>query len=97
MDITEFEKSCKHVTDGASWLDEVSPGWERKIDVSILDISDCTACVCGQVLDGGWFNDLVMKKPAQWLWDHGFLWPEEGDQWVALIKDRFDTGALSDL
>lgn len=37
---------------GAAWLDDHYPGWHAKIDLSILDISNCTRCVLGQVYTG---------------------------------------------
>lgn len=40
------------VARGAAWLDEKYPGWYSKIDLSVLDISDCYQCVLGQVYTG---------------------------------------------
>ena len=90
MDKKEFQKSCRHVADGAQWLDNVKPGWERKIDTSLLDIEDPIQCVCGQALTHGWSDDLLYGKEAWWLIEHGFLEQRDGDQWIALIKERFD-------
>ena len=89
-------ESCRHVVNGAKWLDEILPGWERRVDASVLDIGDGTTCICGQVLPGGWHDKILNNKDSQWLWNHGFLNPMDGDQWVDLLKKRFNSGLLSD-
>lgn len=38
-----------YVRNGIALLDEKMPGWWRKIDVEELDLSQCTACVLGQM------------------------------------------------
>jgi hypothetical protein len=107
--------SRERVTRGAAWLDKVAPGWERKLDLSILDIEDGAACVCGQVfmaeavhhINGYAYacDFLSASSLAGWpdgptrrgvMASHGFLFSEDGDAWVALVKERFETGALSD-
>lgn len=40
------------VARGAAWLDEKYPQWFSKIDLSILDLGNCTQCVLGQVYTG---------------------------------------------
>lgn len=40
------------VARGAAWLDEKYPSWYSKIDLSILDLGNCTQCVLGQVYTG---------------------------------------------
>lgn len=40
------------VARGAAWLDEKYPQWYSKIDLSILDLGNCTQCVLGQVYTG---------------------------------------------
>ena len=37
------------VAKGAAALDKVMPGWESKIDLSILDLGDGCRCVLGQL------------------------------------------------
>lgn len=37
------------VANGAQMLDEKVPGWHKLINVDELDLSCCTACVCGQL------------------------------------------------
>jgi hypothetical protein len=82
-------------------MDEHYPGWERKIDLATLDIGDPSQCVCGQVVSngmpGGYSRVISILEfqggnPAEL----GFAHPCDGDAWVALIKERFDTGMLSD-
>jgi hypothetical protein len=34
---------------GAALLDEKFPGWDAKIDVNLLDLTDCSWCVLGQL------------------------------------------------
>jgi hypothetical protein len=37
------------VTAGAEFLDRVEPGWDRRIDLDVLDLGACDACVIGQL------------------------------------------------
>lgn len=103
MDEEDFLESCERVARGARWLDCEFPGWERKVDVAILDISDPDRCVCGQVIP---LDDItgtygygkacdMLSTPAR-TYGYGFAESCDGDQWVTLIKERFNTGALSD-
>jgi hypothetical protein len=100
------------VARGAAWLDEVAPGWERKIDLSVLNLDSCRQCVCGQVFAEqiGWcdgFRFALNEMADDWAlssqlgfslgsiddWDK---WDDLGQAWVHLIKERFDSGTLSD-
>jgi hypothetical protein len=49
--ITE-EAVQKRVERGASYLDEVDPGWHRRVDAETLELEDGEHCVLGQ-LHGG--------------------------------------------
>jgi len=49
--ITE-EAVQKRVERGASYLDEVDPGWHRRVDAETLELEDGKHCVLGQ-LHGG--------------------------------------------
>lgn len=40
------------VARGAAWLDEKYPAWFEGIDLSTLDLGNCTRCVLGQVYTG---------------------------------------------
>lgn len=100
----------KEVATGAAWLDEVSPGWEREIDLGTLNISDCYNCVLGQSLrrvaaekgfKSGYHygaDELSGAYPyvSSWVVEHGFLMPGDEPIWVELLKERFSTGNLSD-
>jgi hypothetical protein len=100
-----------HVAAGAAWLDQVAPGWERKVDLSVLDLTDPFQCICGQVVplapyvEGLWhtggYGDVSEWIHAQGSHLHifhlGFVLPADQDAWVSLIKERFDSGLLSDV
>lgn len=89
------------VARGAAWLDEKVPGWERRIDLGVLDIGSCRVCMVGQLSPPWHLADAGLN-----LWSAGFAsvsWPWEdnpevdalNDAWRSLIKERFDTGNLS--
>lgn len=40
---------AERVQAGCEFLDQIRPGWETSIDLTVLDLSDCTVCVVGQV------------------------------------------------
>lgn len=97
---------AKEVAAGAAWLDKNFPGWERKIDLTKLDIGDGCNCVIGQTL--GFFRTPQnnLRDGDIWAEAHGFLptidysWTEEQAhaleaKWADLIKERFNTGNLS--
>lgn len=109
--------SAERVARGAAWLDERFPGWERKIDLGILDISDAECCVCAQVIPKELVEAVVAEAahrgrffsyPSGYtavatanggtnLARHGFVFSQDQDAWVALIKERFASGHLSDV
>jgi hypothetical protein len=98
-----MDESMERVLRGAAWLDETAPGWERKLDLSVLDISDPGQCVCGQVFMGIHQNPYTeavvrLKEEGHDFYGgggYGFVHAEDGDAWVTLVKQRFDTGTLS--
>jgi hypothetical protein len=102
MNAIEMKDSAERVARGAAYMDENYPGWERKINLEILNIASPNSCICGQVVTGigygsGWGvvnNDLA--RIGEITGHYGFDTPQDGDAWVSLIKERFDTGALSD-
>ena len=100
----------ERVTRGAAILDQKKPGWEREIDLASLELSDSCHCVLGQIYghycDGvdilGVFNGRCTGMSVA---EAGFItYPSEhisayaklDEAWISLIKERFDTGALSD-
>ena len=103
--------AAANVARGAAWLDQEFPGWERQIDLSILDICDPSACVCGQVVPQEMVDAYALTQGAPPAYftgysivaheetptsAYGFAGGEHTDHWVALIKERFDSGLLSD-
>ena len=99
------------VASGAAWLDEPWPGWERCIDVGRLDLNSDYECVLGQIAHRRIapktpFFRACRQLPGL-LRDYGFaadLYEPDDDYevprieraWERLIKERFDSGALSD-
>lgn len=106
----------RRVARGAAFLDRKAPGWERKIDLALLNIADTSACVCGQVFadlregvtgytfakiegffdsDGarelGFNVDKDLSPPAHQL-ELSLL----AETWINLVKERFNSGTLSD-
>src|SRR5215469_16473293 len=69
---------------GASWLDEVAPGWERSINLSTLNVAKMTCCPCGQLFETGYegilriFGDDLssfsptLRDAVRWAADHRF-------------------------
>ena len=45
----EATSAAEAVKNGAALLDEKSPGWWQKIDISDFDITNCSSCICGQL------------------------------------------------
>lgn len=91
------------VARGAAWLDVNKPGWERSIDLSKLNMPNPDWCICGQA------EAWLPHPDADQAVDCGFLSLscEEGREradyealdrvWRLLLKERFDTGDLSDV
>lgn len=48
---------------GARFLDERRPGWEREIDLSVLDLQSCHDCIIGQLY--GNFMDFHWHFPNE--------------------------------
>jgi hypothetical protein len=126
----QYKEAVEKVTNGASWFDKAHPGWERKIDLSELDMSNGCHCIWGQNVDRVWVmaDDFSAMIPidgyfsalrfmsegtdfltaGRWMIDHGFALPSSNDPedlndfavldevWTDLIKERFNSGILSD-
>lgn len=58
------------VARGAAWLDQVVPGWERKIDLSRLDLADSCQCILGQVV--GVVKDINVPEELEDL-GYGYM------------------------
>ena len=102
----------ERVTRGAAALDKANPGWERRVDLSKLDLQDSCRCVLGQ-LYGHYFDGLMALENGSVPIDMavtpganlGFnarsgeppsAYRALDEAWISFIKERFDTGALSD-
>lgn len=47
--MTEVTTAAEAVAQGAQLLDEKMPGWWRLISLEDLRMTDCDACICGQL------------------------------------------------
>jgi hypothetical protein len=45
---TALPPAAERVAAGSAWLDEHRPGWWKRIDTHVLDLSSCVTCVLGQ-------------------------------------------------
>ena len=105
---------------GAAWLDKVRPGWEREVDLALLEMSLGCRCILGHItgftdrqMDGlclhetgyGLVTSVIEAAGFDgdlWARRHGFDAPSGvefdalEEAWISLVKDRFDSGDLSD-
>lgn len=94
-DVNSFERRtpAERVATGVAFLNEVLPGWEKKIVLESLDINYCEECILGQLF--GDFDDGRDQLGLSWgeCDEYGF-WPVQGDdddaaltlEWVAAIR-----------
>lgn len=52
--MTKTKELEKRVKRGVKWLNEVKPGWHKKIDLKTLNLKDAGVCVCGQLFEDFW-------------------------------------------
>lgn len=87
---------------GAALLDLSAPGWDKKIDLNILDLSHIRYCIIGQVY-GDYYNGLAtLDQGAETApaW-HGFtVWGQEmyvtlTDKWREFILARRERKAAA--
>lgn len=94
----------ERVERGAEWLDKNEKGWMEKIDLSLLDLREDDACICGQIDASGShaFYRYIFNKELAAAQAHelGFiLWnKDEGcnaldyakltTAWKRLIRER---------
>lgn len=66
-----FEREIER---GATWLDEVSPGWEFKIDFAALEMRQACQCILGQVFKNEevWV-DYIEYAPVTAGYDFGIV------------------------
>lgn len=67
---------AERVQAGCEWLDKIRPGWDRDIDLTVLDLSDCTVCVVGQLTDGE-SEAGIWALMADYPGDSDDAWPIE--------------------
>lgn len=91
-------KAERDVAEGAVWLDNAKPGWERAVDVKVLDLTDPEFCILGQVFrfkgsgeDGygyGYGRELVfldkVSGPPMYVFARGDI----KDFWIVEINNR---------
>lgn len=70
------------VAKGATWLDQVKPGWEWKIDLVKLSLNDFDTCVLGQI-EGPVAAKDAWVNARDFSAQHGFGWiPENNKFWI---------------
>src|SRR2546427_6219000 len=97
------EKATALVATAARELDRACPGWEGKIDVGTLDLSDSNYCVIGQLVrETGraeavghwpeWIHDVDLdfggKVLKAILSSNEENYPVLQNAWIAAIADR---------
>lgn len=95
------------VAHGAMRLDRLDPPWFTRIDEGVLDISDCTHCICGQLAGGRPWGECELitqfvgasdVSPEQLGLVAGSLadYRRLQDAWIAAIADRRLATAVTD-
>lgn len=78
---------------GAEWLDENHPGWEARIDLTKLNLRNCTSCIVGQVY--GFRDDAngvifdywqILRDNELGEQDYGFYSFGDDDSWGRLTE-----------
>lgn len=112
MTVTEYMQQREHilrdaVEQSAATLDRHFPGWEDKIDLDTLDISNVNQCVLGQL-----FQEEARKDHDRWIangydyamerhysllfgmYGEAFASPGTTRYWKELIQARRDVAAM---
>lgn len=66
----------QRVANGARWLDENFPGWEKRINIKTLDLSYGEDCICGQV-----FKRKAREYASGFDYAYSTLF-EEANSWI---------------
>lgn len=99
----------KQIEAGASLLDEKVPGWESKIDLEELDLSDTYFCVIGQLFPHTRYVKVICEvfwsdldqDTSQLSINHGFAldvfseYPALTKEWKQFIQERRDEPVFS--
>lgn len=73
---------AEQVANGAQMLDQYWPGWYDLIDLDTLDISECSACICGQLgrnLGASIVGEFPGVKAFSSEYGFDFYWDEKFD------------------
>lgn len=79
--VTELASWTPEVERGAALLDEHEWGWWTKIDLGLLDISDSTFCICGQLFNRRamlWAQARGVSATSGYAWATDHWQPLEG-------------------
>jgi hypothetical protein len=88
------------VAKGVALMDRELPGWEKKIDLELLDLGDSCSCIIGQAYSGESYiasvHDLFEGSPftENTTDEYGFSTPDCNDypsltrEWKELILER---------
>lgn len=84
--LEEFKAAAPaYVAAGAEWLDENEPGWEGRIDLASLDLSNSCRCVLGQVTPEESYTDSMIRIHGLGGWhdlDPMFHTGEQAHAWA---------------
>jgi len=86
----------ERVKEGASYLDKKSPGWDARINLARLDMSDPRICILGQLYNfyqiGNKRLNLTHRESKDLGFDSisisGSAYRLITDEWIKLIKER---------
>jgi hypothetical protein len=78
---------------GAAWLDDKYPGWVDRIDLAALEMSDCNACILGQVYTGLVPEAERNQLLAQAISDVTSGYPDS-EQWAAEYLQEVREGKM---
>lgn len=85
---------AERVAAGATWLDEHVPGWEHRIDLAKLNLSDTCLCVLGQVFEeraaAAWDAGDIRYAPSSR--GHGGYWFAADLEWDGRYEEPLDYG-----
>lgn len=88
---------------GARWLDECFPGWESRINLKTLELSNSSSCICGQVFQEearkisgySYASDNLFSEANSWITALVGIKPgspntEQNDDRVWALYERID-------
>jgi hypothetical protein len=88
-----YTEAVDNVARGAALLDKKYPGWDRRIDMNALDMSNECACVLGQ-LEGPYWSAIERMWPdGAWRGraaSHGFNLAYDINDSIDSLPSQFD-------